>query len=96
MFKAMGHKEVYVLDGGLTLWQENNFDTTSTYFQPNVKGNFIADFQSNWFADTQVMLNAINDESKMIIYEEIAKNDQKIFLPNQRKENSELILILHL
>ena len=67
MFKTMGHKEVYVLDGGLPLWQENNFDTTSTYFQPTVKGNFIADFQSNWFADIQVMLNAINDESKMII-----------------------------
>ncbi|WP_286500477.1 sulfurtransferase [Empedobacter falsenii] len=67
MFKSMGHKEVYVLDGGLPLWQENNFDTISTYFQPTVKGNFIADFQSNWFVDTQVMLNAINDDSKTII-----------------------------
>ncbi|WP_314241241.1 sulfurtransferase [Empedobacter tilapiae] len=67
MFKVMGHNEVYVLDGGLPLWQENNFDTTSSYFQSTIKGSFITDFQSNLLADTQVMLNAINDDSKMII-----------------------------
>ncbi|MFV0171565.1 sulfurtransferase [Empedobacter falsenii] len=67
MFKAMGYNEIYVLDGGLPVWIDNNFVTTSIYFQSTVKGNFIADFQFNWFADTQVMLNAINDDSKMIL-----------------------------
>lgn len=67
MFKPMGHNEIYVLDGGLPVWMDNNFVTTSTYFLPTIKGDFIADFQSNWFADTQVMLNAINDDSKMIL-----------------------------
>lgn len=67
MFKAMGHKEVYVLDGGLPAWKANNFETNSVHFQPTEKGSFKADFQQDWFADKQVMLNSINDQSKTIV-----------------------------
>ena len=67
MFKAMGHSNVYVLDGGLPSWIENNFETNSIYFQSIKKGDFVADFQEDWFADTQVMLNSINDRNKTII-----------------------------
>lgn len=67
MFKAMGHNEVYVLDGGLPNWNKNNFEIVSGYLQPIKKGDFIAHFQEDWFADSQVMLNAINDNSKTII-----------------------------
>ena len=67
MFKTMGHNNVYVLDGGLPSWIENNFETNSIYFQSTKKGDFTADFQEDWFADTQVMLNSINDRNKIII-----------------------------
>ena len=67
MFKTMGHNNVYVLDGGLPSWIENNFETNSIYFQSIKKGDFTADFQEDWFADTQVMLNSINDRNKIII-----------------------------
>ena len=67
MFKAMGNSNVYVLDGGLPSWIENNFETNSIYFQSIKKGDFTADFQEDWFADTQVMLNSINDRNKIII-----------------------------
>ena len=67
MFKTMGYNNVYVLDGGLPSWIENNFETNSIYFQSIKKGDFVADFQEDWFADTQVMLNSINDRNKTII-----------------------------
>ncbi|MFV0180080.1 sulfurtransferase [Empedobacter falsenii] len=67
MFKTMGHKEVYVLDGGLPEWKKNNFETVSSHLQPREKGDFVAHLQEHWFADTQVMLNAINDNSKIIV-----------------------------
>ena len=67
MFKTMGHKEVYVLDGGLPVWMENNYDTSSSYISSSKKGDFNAHFQEDWFADTQVMLNSINDDTKTII-----------------------------
>ncbi|MEG0529638.1 MAG: sulfurtransferase [Bacilli bacterium] len=67
MFKTMGYNNVYVLDGGLPSWIENNFETNSIYFQSTKKGDFTADFQEDWFADIQVMLNSINDRNKTII-----------------------------
>lgn len=67
MFKTMVHNEVYVLNGGLPDWKKNNFELVSEYLQPTKKGDFIAHFQEDWFADTKVMLNAINDDSKIII-----------------------------
>lgn len=67
MFKTMGHNKVYVLDGGLPNWKKNNFELVYEYLQPTEKGNFLAHFQEDWFANTQVMLNAINDKSKTII-----------------------------
>lgn len=67
MFKTMGHNKVYVLDGGLPNWKKNNFELVYEYLQPTEKGNFLAHFQEDWFANTQVMLNAINNKSKTII-----------------------------
>ncbi|WP_413532068.1 sulfurtransferase [Empedobacter brevis] len=67
MFKTMGHEKVYVLDGGLPAWIENNFETTSSYIHADKKGDFKANFQKDWFADTEIILNAINDKSKTII-----------------------------
>ena len=67
MFKTMGHNEVYVLDGGLPEWKNSQFEINSDYLQPTKKGDFIAHFQQDWFADVQVMLNSIQDETKTII-----------------------------
>ncbi len=67
MFKTMGHEEVYVLDGGLPEWKKNHFEIVSDYSQPLKNGDFIAHFQKDWFADIQIMLNSIHDQSKTII-----------------------------
>lgn len=67
MFKTMGHKNVVVLDGGLPTWKLNNFSTENHHLEVIENGSFVADFEEDLFADTQVMLNSINDNSKIII-----------------------------
>lgn len=67
MFKTMGHQNVVVLDGGLPSWELNHFPTKSEYFNSIEVGSFVADFQQDLFADKQVMLNTIGNESKVII-----------------------------
>jgi thiosulfate/3-mercaptopyruvate sulfurtransferase len=67
MFKTMGHNEIVVLDGGLPEWKSQNFETVSSYLQPTISGSFIAHFQQDWYADKVIMLNSINDESKIIV-----------------------------
>jgi len=39
MIKDIGHKQVYVLNGGLPKWIENGFSTSAEYATVTVKGN---------------------------------------------------------
>ena len=55
IFKAMGHENIAVLDGGLDAWIENGYETESMItenkienFEGNFKGNFETDFEANF------------------------------------------------
>ncbi|GGE98551.1 thiosulfate/3-mercaptopyruvate sulfurtransferase [Chishuiella changwenlii] len=67
MFKTMGHENVFVLNGGLPEWKKCHFSTELSHFISTENGDFVADFQTDWYADKQIMLNIINDDSKIII-----------------------------
>lgn len=67
MFKVMGFNDVYVLNGGLPSWKQENYLITNNYILENKKGNFTADFQFDWYVNKQIMLNSIDDFSKTII-----------------------------
>jgi thiosulfate/3-mercaptopyruvate sulfurtransferase len=67
MFKTMGHENVFVLNGGLPEWKKCHFSTETNHFISTENGDFVADFQEDWYADKQIMLNIINDDSKIII-----------------------------
>lgn len=68
MFKAMGHKNVYVLNGGLPQWLKLQLPTAraddSTQLQ---QGNFIAKRQTQLFCDKDQVLKAIDDNAVTIL-----------------------------
>lgn len=56
MFKVMGFDQVYILDGGLPLWKEQDYPTSDDHVKPQQKGNANAHFNSKWFADKDYVL----------------------------------------
>lgn len=67
MFKAMGHHEVYVLEGGLPAWEQNGFSITTTYHIPETIGDFIAEINPDVIATKETILDRINDPRSTII-----------------------------
>ena len=67
MFKAMGHENVFVLDGGLPAWLAETYPLTDSLAQAPGPGNFQANEQEGLFCDFEAVLAAINDEHKAII-----------------------------
>ncbi|MBL4573251.1 MAG: sulfurtransferase [Gammaproteobacteria bacterium] len=67
MFRAMGHEQVAVLDGGLRAWVAAGFDTVDS-FQSNVPvGNFEARYGEDSFCDFSVVLSSLDDTSCTIL-----------------------------
>lgn len=67
MFKAMGHKKVYVLQGGLPKWLQLGFDIQEQVDMPNVAGDFISCYQSQLICDAQNILAAIETHHSQIV-----------------------------
>ena len=68
MFKAMGHKNVYVLDGGLPQWIKLKLPTTAANKENAPKqGNFDVHYQSQMFCDKEYVLHALNNNNVKII-----------------------------
>lgn len=67
MFKTMGHKEVYILDGGLTEWKRNNFELTQSYREINDKGNFNGTLNPEKMLSAEVVLAQIEQTSSLTI-----------------------------
>ncbi len=67
MFKAMGAKNVAVLDGGLPKWQQQGFETTESYETNFLKGNFNALPKKNLFVNHHSVLQAISNVDMQII-----------------------------
>jgi thiosulfate/3-mercaptopyruvate sulfurtransferase len=67
MFKAMGHHNIAVLDGGLPEWIHKGFSIEEVK-SPNIsRGNFTAIYNENFFSDNNKVLNLMNDETATIL-----------------------------
>lgn len=67
MFRAMGHTQVAVLDGGLPAWAKAGLPTVvklDTEFQA---GDFVASLQADLFCNFEVVLAALDDSSCSIL-----------------------------
>ena len=67
MFKAMGHPNVYVLNGGLVAWKNAKLPTTKTYLPVENIGDFQAKLDEQWLANVNDVLDAIDQTSTKII-----------------------------
>ncbi|MEQ8239900.1 MAG: 3-mercaptopyruvate sulfurtransferase [Cyclobacteriaceae bacterium] len=67
MFKAMGHRNIAVLDGGLPAWISASKSTIPELNQKIKEGNFKAQLQKEWLADASEVLERSTDSSHMII-----------------------------
>lgn len=68
MFKAMGHDQVYVLDGGLPEWIAAGY-TCEPATQPKAieKGNFVAKYNPALVSDKEDVLQALQNEKYSVI-----------------------------
>ncbi|MGF1800334.1 sulfurtransferase [Vibrio gigantis] len=67
MFMAMGHNNVYILDGGLPAWIEAGYATEAGYRTEIKAGNFEGNIQDNYFVNAQQIEGYSSDMSANII-----------------------------
>ncbi|MFA0001357.1 sulfurtransferase, partial [Vibrio lentus] len=67
MFMAMGHNNVYILDGGLPAWIKAGYATETDYRTEVKAGNFEGQIQDNYFVNAQQIQNYSDDRSANIL-----------------------------
>jgi thiosulfate/3-mercaptopyruvate sulfurtransferase len=67
MFRAMGHDQVAVLDGGLPAWIQAGYKTDSTLASPRGRGNFTSHPQGGLFVDSKAVGHALADSAFSVI-----------------------------
>lgn len=67
MLRAMGHNEVYILDGGLTEWKEAGFDTTTEYSVTVVAGDFSGKLNPDYFVDAKYVVEQIDNSESLTV-----------------------------
>jgi thiosulfate/3-mercaptopyruvate sulfurtransferase len=67
MFRLMGHKEVYVLDGGLPDWIKSGYPIVETAKSTVENGNFVAKFQAHYFRNTEDIKSNIESDKEIVI-----------------------------
>ena len=67
MFKVMGFKDVYVLNGGIYAWKTTNNKISKTYKSADFIGDFKAEINENWLANVNDVLDAINKDDIVIL-----------------------------
>ena len=67
MFMAMGHNNVYILDGGLPAWIEAGYATETDYRTEVKTGNFEGHIQDNYFVSAQQIESYSTDKSANIV-----------------------------
>jgi thiosulfate/3-mercaptopyruvate sulfurtransferase len=64
MFRAMGHEQVEVLDGGLPAWIQAGYKTVPQLKEkPTQRGNFISRPQDGMFVNSSDILQALKDKN---------------------------------
>lgn len=67
MFRAMGHDQVAVLDGGLPAWIQAGYETTPTLTTPTRRGDFASHPQGGLFVDSKFVIQALADSAFSVI-----------------------------
>lgn len=68
MFRAMGHRQVAVLDGGLPAWKKAGFPCGEAAEKiASTRGDFVAQPQEGLFCDSAHVLDVINDSRFAIL-----------------------------
>ena len=67
MFKAMGHDQIAVLDGGLKAWQESGYSLEEKLKNNFKKGNFEGVCNNEFFKDSDDVLQLLDHESELIV-----------------------------
>ena len=67
MFKAMGHENVAVLDGGFPVWLKRNFETEKVRSKVYKIGNFATDFDSKSVKDFEFIKDNISNQNALVI-----------------------------
>lgn len=67
MIKDIGHKEVYVLDGGLPKWIENGFSTCTEYNTVPSAGNISVKDKPRFFCDANYLQEYYNNNRCKIL-----------------------------
>lgn len=67
MFKAMGHGQVAVLDGGLPAWIEAGLPCQPVGGQPVAPGDFVAQPCPELFCDAEQVMAALTDEGCAVL-----------------------------
>lgn len=67
MFKAMGHSNIAVLDGGLPAWRKAKLPLEKGKEYKGEQGNFEAVYNSDFFSNRSAVLKAIKDTSKLTL-----------------------------
>ena len=67
MFRAMGHDQVAVLDGGLPSWELAGHELESDAPQPFEQGNFKSVYQAQWVIDGDTLVQSLNKPSIQVL-----------------------------
>lgn len=63
MFRAMGHENVAVLDGGLPAWIQAGYETTPNLSSVTRRGDFASHPPPGLFVDSQAVTHALGDSA---------------------------------
>ncbi|TFH90193.1 sulfurtransferase [Vibrio ouci] len=67
MFKAMGHKDVFILDGGLTEWKAQQFDLVQQYASVQSLGNFQGSLDERFFVSASFVVDQIDNPDSLTV-----------------------------
>ena len=67
MFRAMGHTDVAILDGGLPAWEKAGLPLSTSPVIQAQHGNFKSNYQPAMFSDTETVLAALQDDRKQVL-----------------------------
>lgn len=67
MFKAMGHKDIYVLNGGLTAWKEHNYPVVQKYAEVSQPGSFQGTLNPSYFVDASYVQKQVDEPESLTV-----------------------------
>ena len=73
MFKAMGHNNVAVLNGGLPAWVDEDYQTVAAEEHATLTGNFTAAYHADYFCDSKQVIGFLDDANTTILDARAAK-----------------------